>query len=191
MNDYNSAQSYQYYPIPPSMPQVSPQLASQYPYLNRFSQPMPQQAQVQQITNFLKGRPVSGVDEARASQIDLDGSLHIFTDAPNGKIYTKRILMNGSSEFNVYSIVVEPAPVPVQTTEINKVQQQLVAGDAKDPDILLMKATITNLQKQIAALEEKIESFGGVMNATVRSDTAVPHASKQRKSSSDASTDGQ
>ena len=30
--------------------------------------------------NYIKGRPVVSIDEARASQIDLDGSLYVFPD---------------------------------------------------------------------------------------------------------------
>ena len=41
--------------------------------------PMMQQQQ-QQPQQFLKGRPVSSLEEARASMIDLDGSLFVFTD---------------------------------------------------------------------------------------------------------------
>jgi hypothetical protein len=40
-------------------------------------------------TNYIKGRPVVSIDEARASQIDLDGSLYVFPDLGNKKIYTK------------------------------------------------------------------------------------------------------
>jgi hypothetical protein len=39
--------------------------------------------------NYIKGRPVVSIDEARASQIDLDGSLYVFPDLGNKKIYTK------------------------------------------------------------------------------------------------------
>jgi hypothetical protein len=53
-------------------------------------------AQTQQMTmmpspapNYIKGRPVVSIDEARASQIDLDGSLYVFPDLGNKKIYTK------------------------------------------------------------------------------------------------------
>lgn len=41
------------------------------------------------MQNFIKGRPVVSIDEARASQIDLDGSLYVFPDIGNKKIYTK------------------------------------------------------------------------------------------------------
>lgn len=38
----------------------------------------------------LKGRPVSSIDEARASTIDFDGSVFYFPDLANKRIYTKQ-----------------------------------------------------------------------------------------------------
>lgn len=69
--------------------------------------------------NYIKGRPVVSIDEARASQIDLDGSLYVFPDLGNKKIYTKQINMDGTASFNVFelSAPVEEAPVPVYVTK--------------------------------------------------------------------------
>lgn len=53
---------------------------------------------------ILKGRPVSSYDEAKASMIDLDGSLFVFTDIANNCIYTKQILLDGSAELKVYEL---------------------------------------------------------------------------------------
>lgn len=50
----------------------------------------------------LKGRPVSSYDEAKASMIDLDGSLFVFTDIANNCIYTKQILLDGTAELKTY-----------------------------------------------------------------------------------------
>lgn len=63
-------------------------------------QPQPQ-------TQFLKCRPVTSIEEARAAQIDLDGSLWVFTDIGHGKIYTKQISNDGSSAFGVYTYTEE------------------------------------------------------------------------------------
>lgn len=52
----------------------------------------------------LKGRPVSSYDEAKASMIDLDGSLFVFTDIANNCIYTKQILLDGSAELKTYAL---------------------------------------------------------------------------------------
>jgi hypothetical protein len=60
---------------------------------------------VQIPQNFLKGRPVVSIDEAKASQIDLDGSLHVFTDIGNGRIYTKQINpLTGTAILNIYTL---------------------------------------------------------------------------------------
>ena len=56
------------------------------------------------MQNFIKGRPVVSIDEARASQIDLDGSLYVFPDIGNKKIYTKQINLDGTASFNVFSL---------------------------------------------------------------------------------------
>lgn len=51
---------------------------------------------------ILKGRPVSSYDEAKASMIDLDGSMYVFTDVANKRIYTKQILLDGTAELKIY-----------------------------------------------------------------------------------------
>ena len=60
------------------------QLEQQYNPYQAYQQPV-QQTQQQVI----KGRPVSSYEEAKASMIDLDGSLFVFPDIANGRIYTK------------------------------------------------------------------------------------------------------
>lgn len=60
----------------------------------------------------LKGRPVSSLDEARASSIDFDGSIFYFPDLANKCIYTKQINMDGTATLNLYelkSIPLEPS----------------------------------------------------------------------------------
>ena len=74
-------------------PQIQPQTAP--PLMASFAQ------------NFIKGRPVVSIDEARAAQIDLDGSLYVFPDLGNKKIYTKQINMDGTATFNVFDLAVQ------------------------------------------------------------------------------------
>lgn len=62
-------------------------------------------------TTYLKGRPVLSVEEAKASQIDLDGSLHVFTDIGNKKIYTKQLNLDGTATLNTYILVEDDAAV--------------------------------------------------------------------------------
>lgn len=61
-------------------------------YMGRLNNSFNLQNQNQNQYQYqFKGRPVSSKEEARAAQIDFDGSLWIFTDIGNGKIYTKQI----------------------------------------------------------------------------------------------------
>jgi hypothetical protein len=96
----------------------------------------------------LKGRPVVSIEEARAAQIDLDGSLHIFTDIGNKKIYTKQINLDGTATLNVYSLE-EPTMVETQqieyvtktefSEEIDKIQSLLNLLIPKDNKELTFK----------------------------------------------------
>jgi hypothetical protein len=60
-------------------------------------------------TAFLKGRPVSSYEEARVAQVDLDGSIFIFPDLGNNRIYTKRINIDGTAAFHIYTLEEKPA----------------------------------------------------------------------------------
>ena len=90
---------------------------------------------------FLKCRPVSSKDEARAYQIDLDGSLWVFTDLGNGKIYTKQVNNDGTATFKTYAFTEDENPYNsneyVTKDEFNKVIQSLMAamqsGSSQEP----------------------------------------------------------
>ena len=75
-------------------------LQSQYNQM--FPQQDMMQQQVPQQMQMIKGRPVSSLEEARASMIDLDGSMYVFTDVANKRIYTKQIMLDGTAELNTY-----------------------------------------------------------------------------------------
>ena len=52
----------------------------------------------------LKGRPVSSIDEARATSIDFDGSVFYFPDLANRCIYTKQINLDGTATLLMYEL---------------------------------------------------------------------------------------
>lgn len=89
--------------------------------------------QQQNNLQFLKCRPVSSKDEAKAFQIDLDGSLWVFTDLGSGKIYTKQINNDGTANFKTYQLIEEPIQNIynsndfVTKEEFNKTIQSLIA----------------------------------------------------------------
>ena len=94
-------------------------------YMGRMNQTQPNQ--------FLKCRPVSSKEQAQALQIDLDGSLWVFTDIGNEKIYTKQINNDGTATFKTYSFIKDQIPTTsvdnyVTKEEFNQVIQKLVAA---------------------------------------------------------------
>lgn len=86
-----------------------------YPNYNYYPPRQQQQMQPQQqIPPFLKGRPVSSLEEVRAIPIDFDGSIFYFPDIANRRIYTKQINLDGTALINMYEF--KPIPVAQETT---------------------------------------------------------------------------
>lgn len=97
---------------------------------------------------ILKGRPVSSFDEAKASMIDLDGSLYVFTDLSNNCIYTKQILLDGSAELKTY-VLQEQKQKEVETKQTEEKNVTYVLK--KDFD-----KTVRELKKQIEVLKGEV-----------------------------------
>lgn len=95
-------------------------MAVNYPYYQPPQpQPVPQyyprpQYVEQTAPVGIKGRPVSSIEEARATSIDFDGSIFYFPDLANKRIYTKQINFDGTSTLNVYEL--RPIPTEQPTT---------------------------------------------------------------------------
>lgn len=106
-----------------------------YYYPNQFNARLQTNPELCQAPQYLpvpqlKGRPVSSFEEARAAQIDFDGSTSFFPDIANKKIYTKQINLDGTLLLNTYSLVEEPAattPVYVTKDEFDAAIVQLQA----------------------------------------------------------------
>jgi hypothetical protein len=96
---------------------------------------------VSQNQSFLKGRPVVSMEEARAAQIDLDGSLFIFTDIGNKKIYTKQINLDGTATLNTYSLVENVAPIESYVTKtefekaISSIREEMVKKETLERNV--------------------------------------------------------
>lgn len=86
---------------------------SQQTFPNRAT-PAPAQATYAPTAAGLKGRPVSSLEEVRATGIDFDGSIFYFPDLANKKIYTKQINMDGTASLNVYELSELPTEVPTK-----------------------------------------------------------------------------
>ena len=89
----------------------------------------------QQMPNYLKGRPVSSLEEARAANIDFDGSIFYFPDVANKRIYTKQINTDGTSSLLMYELktipVEKPSPDYMTREEFEKFVQSLKQKEEK------------------------------------------------------------
>ena len=128
-----------------------------YPYNMGYQQPMryqtpqqrlaemeqqyPQFASNNQGQNFMKCRAVTSIDEAKASMIDLDGSINVFTDIGNKKIYTKQMNLDGTATLKTYVL-----------NEDNSPDQVITHSEDKNP-----------LNEKISTLESKIKSLEGII----------------------------
>ena len=74
------------------IPTYRQQIQPQYNWNMMNQQPIPQV------------RPVSSIEEVKASQIDCDGSVFYFPDIANKKIYTKSVNMDGTVSINLYEL---------------------------------------------------------------------------------------
>ena len=94
----------------------------------------------------LKGRPVSSIEEVQAAQIDFDGSLFIFPDIANKRIYTKQIRLDGTAEMKVFTQIENTPPTPAYVTR-----------EELDSTIEALKQSFNNV-KEIKANESKSRS---------------------------------
>ena len=108
---------------------------------NNYYQPLQTQVAPYQppvrLSSGLKGRPVSSIEEARASSIDFDGSVFYFPDLANKRIYTKQINMDGTATLLMYEL--KEIPVPSQPNFVTREE---------------FENTITQLQKLLATTQQ-------------------------------------
>lgn len=119
------------------------QMEQQY-NANQYGMQYPMQ-QPQQAPQYIKGRPVSSFDEAKAIAIDWDGSIFVFTDVANKKIYTKQIMLDGTAELKTY-VLAEPEPAPAPTHTQTNGDAYVLRSDFES-QIEHMQAEIEELKK--------------------------------------------
>lgn len=116
----------------------------QQQYANQYNGYMRGQQTFNQPQQMINCRPVSSYDEAKASMIDLDGSLFVFTDVANKKIYTKQIMLDGTAELKTY----------VLEDNQNKMQEQ----QAQQNNMYVLR---TDFEDVIKSMNQRIEELGG------------------------------
>lgn len=109
-------------------PYYMPQQFAATPY-------MPQQRMqyVEQSQIGIKGRPVSSIEEVKATSIDFDGSVFFFPDLANKKIYTKQINLDGTSTLNVYELKNTPVETVINPSQyITREEFETVLAQLKE-----------------------------------------------------------
>lgn len=97
-----------------------------------------QQNAMQQVQQIARLSYVTCIDEAKAAQIPLDGSITVFVNVQNGEIYTKQLDNNGLADLKLYRRIQNVAQqnvqyVPVQdfnalTEKIKMLESRLMGG---------------------------------------------------------------
>ena len=119
--------------------QMTPQQRLQLMEQQQQQQFAPQQPQQQPQSPYLRGSPVTCVEEARAQMVGMDGAPSYFPDLGNGKIYTKRINEKGVAVVEEYAIVnpqekqpeVKPETVAVPTPDTKALESRLSAIESR------------------------------------------------------------
>lgn len=140
--------------------QMQQRLANLQQQQQMYQQPMPTmippaQPNAYQPIQQIKGRPVTSIEEARAAQVDLDGTSTYFPAPAEGKIYEKLIGMDGLPIFRVY---------------------QLQQDGGTQVSVYADNNMVLALQRRIEKLEEQI---GGMTNDEHISDNADGAASRK------------
>ena len=102
-------------------------------------------------TQMIKVRPVFSFEEAKATPIEFDGSLNIFTDIGNKKIYTKQLNLDGTATLNVYALVEEKSIEKEANKEEEKRPVEYISREE-------FNQAFSQLQAQLARLGERRKS---------------------------------
>lgn len=115
--------------------------------------------------NVFKGRPVSNFYEANASLIDMDGSLHVFPDFANKRIYTKTITLDGMSEIKTYQLVDNPVE-ELKSMEENKggvLNDGVIGRKEFESYMNIIGERFDNIMMRLNSISENM--MGGVVSA--------------------------
>lgn len=137
-------------------PEMRQRLAAMQQQAQRYQQPQSQYGMQQSV---IAGRIVTSVEEARAAQIPLDGTL-VYFPAPNErKIYVKSVNLEGQAVFEVYQLATGQEEKPAYA------DSAMVAGLQKRVErleTLLMRGAEQNVQPDASFNVQPNEANGTV-----------------------------
>ena len=134
------------------------QMEQQYPQYSNNPMMQPIQQPVQQNTlgnSMIKGRAVTSIDEAKAAMIDLDGSMFVFPDIANKRIYTKQINLDGTASLNTYILQEQKQTEPCEISN-----QDMVSKQEFDSTINSLTNYIKSLEIQLSQINTEVNDNG-------------------------------
>ncbi len=145
----------------PNMMQAQQQrlaeMEQQYP---QFSQQNSIQQPMSMNQNFVKCRAVTSIDEAKASIIDLDGSINVFTDIGNKKIYTKQINLDGTASLKTY--ILQEEPIKQEAVEA-KVEPTIAYVKPEE-----LEAVCNSFNQQLDELRKDLDFYEELLNEKLK-----------------------
>ena len=162
---YGNYPAYNPVPMDPAMVEMQERLKrmQQQAYRSMPSQPaMPMYG--------IKGRPVTNIEEARAAQIDFDGSTSYFPCPAERKIFAKGLDLNGNPVFEVYQLVtgnVQQQPAYVESSAFMALQQRVEQLEAA------LKGANNNVQSYAVNANNEQPQSAGTNAADVRRQPGV------------------
>lgn len=145
VNPYSNYNSQQSQLQQPQMPQMQ---NNQFPQMqqSQFQQP-------QQYNNMLKGKKVSTLEEAKASEIDFDGNTFYFPSVDNKSIYTKQVGLDGNVSILEYKL-------SGNVTNANQQESNQQTNSIDYINIIDKQNTIIEgLNNRLSQLENKTENL--------------------------------
>lgn len=118
----------------------------------------------------IKGRPVTNIEEARAAQIDFDGSTSYFPCPAERKIFAKGLDLNGNPVFEVYQLVtgnVQQQPAYVESSAFMALQQRVELLEAA------LKGANNNVQHYAVNANNEQSQSAGTNAADVRQQPGI------------------
>ena len=117
----------------------------------------------------IKGRPVTNIEEARAAQIDFDGSMSYFPCPAERKIFAKGLDLNGNPVFEVYQLVNGNVQQPayVENSAFMALQQRVELLEAA------LKGANNNVQTYAVNANNEQSQPAGTNAADVRQQPGV------------------
>ena len=128
-----------------------------YNYYPQQQQSSRQITYPQQTTNGLKGRPVSSIEEARASSIDFDGSIFFFPDLANRRIYTKQINLDGTASLLMYELKEMPTSDFSMNNYVTREEFEMAMSQIKN--VLVSQQQPQQQQKEELPQKQEIKPF--------------------------------